>query len=393
MHFESRLSQSSYPEEIIGALSEGPSGEFDAGVLFLSMMSREDVKAVVEGIRRNISMRNFLVATCSGVIGNDTEIEEQPGAALMLAKLPGVKLTPFYLDQAELKQLETPAAWHGFFDLFPNEQPVFLLLPDPFLLDINTCIKGINGAYPGCSVAGGLASGANQPQGNTLVLNDDFYDQGLVGLALTGDIAADTVVSQGCRPIGEIFVVTKAEQNILYEIGGRPFLDVLQELVSKADRHDQILLRQAILIGIAIDEGKTAYHRGDFLIRGLMRLDQETGAGMIGDHIHPGQSIQFHVRDAGAAIEDLNELLAFQQGKKDMQKPEGALVFSCTGRGEGLFSCKNHDIETIQEHLGPIPAAGFFCAGEIGRIGSKSFLHGFTNSMLLFYRKSAQERL
>ncbi|MEC4678663.1 MAG: FIST N-terminal domain-containing protein [Nitrospirota bacterium] len=389
MQFENRYVASGDVDDIISTLSKGPPGEFDFGILFLSCIDHDAVQEIAAGLRENIAISHLVVGTCSGVIASDLEIEDAPGGSLLLAKCPGVRVSPFYLDQTELKQMQGSADWHRFFDIFPNENPIFFLFPDPFLFDLQSCIRGLNIAYPGCPVAGGLASGAQQPQGNTLILNEDVYDQGLVGIALTGDIIADTVVSQGCRPVGETFVVTKADQNVIYEVGGRSFLEVLQEVVGQADAQDQKLFHQAILIGIAMDEGKDGYQRGDFLIRGLMRLDQKTGAGSIGDDIHPGQSIRFQVRDAGAAIEDLDRLLALQEERRPQQKPVGALVFSCTGRGAGLFSCKNHDIMAIQKHLGPVPASGFFCAGEIGQIGSRSFLHGFTNSMLLFYDKSS----
>ncbi|MFQ5587754.1 MAG: FIST N-terminal domain-containing protein [Nitrospiria bacterium] len=393
MHFENRWAQSSDVDEIIDILSDGSAGEFDVGFLFLSLMTPEEVQEIVEGLRRNIAIGHILATTCSGVIGHDIEIEDQPAASLMLSKLPGVRISPFYMDQSQLKQMEGPEDWHRFFDLYPNEAPIFLIFPDPFLLDINHFLNGLNTAYPASAVAGGLASGANQPQGNTLVLNGTYQDQGVVGVALTGDIAADTVVSQGCRPVGEAYVVTKAERNVIFELGGRPFVNVLQEVVNHAEPHDQLLLQQAILIGVAMDETKHGHGRGDFLVRGLMRLDEKTGAGSIGDEVHTGQRVQFHVRDAEAAIEDLNALLSLQREDRACLKPEGALVFSCTGRGEHLFSCKSHDIGIIQKHLGTIPAAGFFCAGEIGRVGGQSFLHGYTNSMFLFYRPSAQKEI
>jgi len=390
MEFENRFSESSDPEEIVAALTDGSAGEYDVGVLFLSLMSRESVETIVEGIRGHIAISHLMVGTCAGIIGGQIEVENLPAASLLLAKLPGVTVNPFYLDQSQLSQMKTPADWQGFFDLFPNERPVFLLLPDPFLLDINSLMEGINAAYPNCPIIGGIASGANQPQRNTLFLDESYYDQGVVGFALSGDISVDTVVSQGCRPIGEAYVVTHAEENVIHELSGRPFIEVLQEVVSSASPRDQTLIQQALLIGVTIDESKKGYQRGDFLIRGLMRLDQETGAGMIGDVIQAGQSIQFHVRDAETAIEDLNALLILQQQRMHGSKPKGALVFTCNGRGENLFSCKHHDIETLQDHLGPLPAAGFFCAGEIGPIGGKAFLHGFTNSMALFYPRSPE---
>lgn len=389
MEFENRVSQSAEPEEIIAGLSDGPAGEFDVGILFLSMMSRETVEQVIDGIQENIAISHLLVGTCSGIVGGHIEVENAPAAALLLAKLPRVTVSPFYLNQSKLMELKETADWHTFFDIFPNEQPVFLTIPDPFLFDIQSFLNGINAAYPNCAIVGGITSGAKQAHGNTLFLDGVLYDQGMVGLTLTGDISVDTVVSQGCRPIDEPYVVTHAEENVIFELSGRPFLEVLEEVVKNASPQDQLLIQQAILLGVTIDEEKERYKRGDFLIRGLMRLDRERGSGAIGDVIQAGQSLQFHVRDAEAAIEDLNALLRLQQKRMGGRKPKGALVFTCNGRGENLFSCKHHDIETIQNHLGPVPAAGFFCAGEIGPIGSKAFLHGFTNSMALFYPRSA----
>lgn len=391
MEFENRISQSAEPGEIIEDLSIGPTGEYDLGILFLSLMSLTEVQDIVEGLRQNISIRNLLVTTCSGVIGSEIEIEDQPAASFMLAKLPGVKVTPFYIDQAQLKQMLEPADWMQFFDIFPNENPAFILLPDPFLLDINAFLRGMNGAYPGCSISGGLASGSDQPTGNTLMLGDAYYEQGMVGVALTGDIEVNTVVSQGCRPIGEIYLVTRAERNCIFELGGKPFTEVFDEVLKNADLRDQELLQQSIFVGIAINEQKSEYKAGDFLIRGLMRLDHDSGTGSIGDAIESGQRIQFHVRDPQSAVEELHTLLDYQQQRMNNRKPEGLLVFSCSGRGEHLFLRKNHDIETIQQHLGPVPASGLFCAGEIGCVGDKSFLHGFTNSMVLFYSPLSEE--
>ncbi len=391
MEFENRLSESAKPEEIIEDLSIGPTGEYDLGILFLSLMSLAEVQDIVEGLRQNISIRDLLVTTCSGVIGSEIELEDQSAASFMLAKLPGVNISPFYLDQAQLKQMPEPADWQQFFNVFPNENPAFILLPDPFLLDINHFLKGMNAAYPGCPIAGGLASGADQPTGNTLMLGDSFYEQGMVGVVLTGAIEINTVVSQGCRPIGETYLVTRAERNVIFELGGRPFTEVLEEVVANADARDQELLRQSIFVGIAIDEKKSEYKPGDFLIRGLMRLDPESGTGSIGDEIDSGQRIQFHVRDPQSAVEELHALLEHQQKSMQNRKPEGALVFSCSGRGEHLFARRNHDIDTIQQHLGPVPASGLFCAGEIGCVGDQSFLHGFTNSMVLFYSPLSEE--
>ena len=384
MEFINRFSSSPDKNILIHELTHDLSGHFDLGILFASLDSSQSIEEVVRDIRGKINVRHFLVCTCAGIIGSDKELEFKPGASLILSRLPGVKIQPFYLNQVELETLKTSEDWYRTLEIYPNENPVFLVLPDPFQLDMNLFLNKINQAYPNCPVIGGLASA----HGNILVLDNETYRDGLIGVALSGDFKVETVVSQGCRPIGQPFIVTKARDNIIYEVGGRKFLDVLSSLFKESSAPDQLLLQEAVFIGIAMDEYKHEFKRGDFLSRVLMGIDQESGAGVIGDRIRAGQTIQFHVRDTQSAVEDLHELLKQQQARVQNQKPKGALVFSCNGRGEHLFKQKNHDIGVIQQYLGPVPAAGFFCAGEIGMVGRQNFLHGFTNSMLLFYPRS-----
>ena len=388
MEFISRVSQSSTNDEIIRELTLGSSGGFDLGVLFLSQMPEADAQRIVQGLRKKVTIKNLLACTCAGIIGSDVELEYQPAASLILSRLPDVQIKPFFLNQSQLEVHQTSEDWHNFFEIYPSENPVFLILPDPFQLDMNLFLKRINQAYPNSPFIGGLASASGQPNGNTLILNNDSYDHGMVGFVLTGNFRVETVVSQGCRPIGETYIVTKAEDNMIYEIAGKKFLDVLSSVMQQCSERDRSLMQEAVFIGIAMDEYKHEYKRGDFLIRGLMGIDQQSKAGVIGDLIRSGQTIQFHVRDAQSATEDLHELLKLQQNHVKNQKPKGALVFSCNGRGENLFRQKNHDIKVIQHYLGPIPAAGFFCAGEIGIVGKQNFLHGFTNSMALFYPRT-----
>ena len=387
MEFISKTSRALECYKIIEELTPGESDSYDIGFLFISSFNQVTVQEIVMLLRKRIKVQHLIGCSCAGVIGSEKEIERKPATVLILAKIPKAKLIPFSLKQTELEILNSSAEWYNFFEIYPHEKPVFVVFPDPFMFDMNSFLEKINRVYSHCPVIGGVASGALKPGENTLILNDTQFDDGLVGVILTGGVSVETVVSQGCRPIGETFIVTKANANVIFELAGRPLLEVLQEILHKSPARDKLLAQEAIFVGIAMDEYRHEFKRGDFLIRGLMGIDQNTGAGAIADYIKPGQTVQFHVRDADAATEDLNELLSAQQSKTK-EKPKGALVFSCNGRGENLFREKDHDIKLIQQHLGPIPAAGFFCAGEIGPVCQNNFLHGFTNSIALFYPKS-----
>jgi len=385
MEFVSQITTSNDCYQIAEELTRGQTGSFDLGVLFVSAHRKDSIPAIIHVLREKIYIKNLIGCTSAGIIGASEEIERRPAATLILGRLPDVKITPFFMNQAQLEGLKSPVDWHNYFEVYPNERPVFIALPDPFMFDAMAFLSGLNQAYPAVPVVGGLASGGMSPGENILITNGGEFNEGVVGLVLTGNIRVDTVVSQGCKPIGQTYIVTGAVENRILSLAGRPFLDVLKGELGKLSPSDQLLAQEAIFVGIAMNEYTEHFKRGDFLIRGLMGLDPENNAGVIADFVKPGQTVQFHLRDAKTAREDLSELLTLQQTKIQSEKPKGALVFCCNGRGEYLFRQKNHDIEVIQKHLGPLPAAGFFCAGEIGPVGKSNFLHGFTNSIALFY--------
>lgn len=358
---------------------------YDLGFLFISFFSKDATMGIASELQKILTCRNLLGCSSSGIIGTNSEVERRPACSLILMKLDRIEITPFYMNQVTLDTLQSDNDWYEFFDTYPNENPQFFVLPDPFSIDINQFLAGMNKPYPRCAVIGGLASGAAERGDNTLILNTTCYDNGCVGICLRGDIQIDTVVSQGCRPIGQSYIVTKSDGNIVYELGGRPFYNVLEEILKNATDRDRRLAQEAVFVGIAMDEYKHELKLGDFLIRLLLGVDQQSGAGAVADYVKSGQTVQFHVRDAVSATQELSELLNSQQKRHGNDRPEGGLVFSCTGRGVNLFGEGNHDLNVIKNHVGEIPLAGFFCAGEVGPVGGKNFVHGFTSSIALFY--------
>ena len=229
-----------------------------------------------------------------------------------------------------------------------------------------------------------MSSGASQPGHNALILDKELIRSGSVGVTISGPVQVDIIVSQGCRPIGKPIVVTKARGNVIQELGGRKALDIVQELAGGLDEQERGLLSGGLLVGTVINEYKARFGRGDFLVRNILGYDKEHGAIAVGDIPRVGQTIQFHVRDAETAHEDLQLLLDGQQLK---DAPLGAMLITCNGRGSRLFEDeKIRDVPTIRDRLGEIPLAGFFAAGEIGPIGSESFLHGHTAALAILRR-------
>ncbi len=347
------------------------------------------IDEVVESAQKTIGARHLIGCTGGGIIGVDQEVEQQPAISLLVGELPGVEFAPFHLDEKNLEESTGADFWHFQLDLEPDASPQFLMFVDPFTTHAVQLVDVLTEAYPLAPIIGGLASGAQQPGENRLFLDGTIYDEGAVGVGLTGKILLQTVVSQGCRPIGEPLVVTRAEKNVVFELGGRPPMKILQEMLPQLPAKDRQLARSGLLfIGRVINEYQDEYGRGDFLIRNLIESDRESGALAVADMMRTGQTVQFQVRDGETADEDLRQLLQKKHQSLAGKPPHAALLFTCLGRGEGMYGSAHHDIQAVQENLGPLPIAGFFCNGEIGPVGQRAFVHGFTSVLGLFTEPS-----
>jgi small ligand-binding sensory domain FIST len=259
----------------------------------------------------------------------------------------------------------------------PFEPQALLLLPDPFSFPIDELLADVAIRWPGLPVVGGMASAARAPGGNRMALDGAIFSDGCVGAFLGPGARLTTVVSQGCRPIGDPLTVTSADGTVVRELAGEPPLERLVEQAKRMPEGDVRLINQGLHLGIVIDEHKVEFGVGDFLIRNVLGGDQESGAIQVGDEVPVGQTVQFHVRDATSADVDLRELL---QG----HTADSALLFTCNGRGVRLFGSPDHDASVVADLLDDPPTVGFFAAGELGPVGGRNFLHGFTASVLLF---------
>jgi small ligand-binding sensory domain FIST len=307
------------------------------------------------------------------VVGGDREVEDSPAIAVWVASLP----QPVDTFHMEFIRTSEGGVFGGY--RFEEGGPgPYLLIGDPFSFPADLLLGHVNDRFPGTVVMGGMASGGTGPGDSRLFLDDRVLDTGAVGARLPG-VRIKALVSQGCRPIGSAYTVTSAGGNFIHELGGRPPLNRLQELVETLPPGDRDLVGGGLHVGRVIDEYKADLGRGDFLIRGVIGVDPQTGALAVGDTVEVGETIQFHVRDAATADEDLRSLL-----EHEAEPAAGALLFTCNGRGSRLFSIPDHDASLVCQKLGGVPLAGFNCAGEIGPIGGKNFLHGFTASIALF---------
>ena len=333
-------------------------------------------------LAKELSPLRALGCNASGVIAGGREVEMEPAVSILAMRLPGARVQPFSFAPSELARFENGAALVASLDLYPNEKPKFLLLGDPMSADPERAAALFNEAYPGAPLVGGMASGLVLRKPSWLLLGSEVLRTGVAGVALTGDVEISTVVAQGCRPIGEPLTVTKADGNVLHELGGRNPLEVLREMLSRCSADDQRLARSSLFAGLLMDERRGGSRRGDYVIRNLLGYDQQSGSLVIGAALRRGQTLQFQLRDAQTSDQDFSMLLG---GLPEADsEPRGALLFSCCGRGKGLYGEPDHDATLVQSLRGPIPMAGFFANGELGPVDGRNFVHGYTSSLVLF---------
>jgi small ligand-binding sensory domain FIST len=357
------------------------------GLVFMAPHFFPHAKQALEILRVHARIPLLVGCSSQGLIAGGQELEDNPGLSLGLYSLPGAELKAFHFKQEQVEEAKGPGYWRLETGLEPDQTNGWLVFIDPFHLNSEAWLQTWNEAYAPLPVLGGLASGDFAEQVTQVYLNGDVFETGGIALSVGGDVRLGGVTSQGCTPIGETWTLTKVEQNIIHEIGNRLAYEVLAETFNGLPLEEQKTARGNLFIGLVVNEYLDDYHRGDFLIRNLIGADPKTGSIAVGALPRPGQTIQFQRRSAAAATEDMSELLARANKKMAGSKIYGGCLCSCNGRGKNLFGRPNHDAQMVQETFGPIGVAGFFCNGEIGPVGEKNFLHGYTASLALFTQK------
>jgi small ligand-binding sensory domain FIST len=366
-------------EQVLSAAREA---KIEPDVLFVFFTGHHapESERMVEKLWLELDPRVAVGCSAEGVIGGNEEIERSPGVSILVGQLPDVRIHPFHIAMQDWRELlQSPDELLERMGCGEVTRAI-IGFGDPFTTPVNQLLPLLDQIAPKAPLIGGMASAGRQPGENILVRNDETFSEGMVGLTLSGAIEVQTIVSQGCRPIGQPFVITKAHDNVIEQLGGKPALHAVRDTINGISEQDQQLLANGLLLGQAISEYRERFGRGDFLIRNLIGADKDSGTIALADYVRVGQTVQFHVRDARTADEDLSLML---QSQDPALPPAAGLLFSCNGRGTNLFEAPGHDIHAAHQALATTPFAGFFAAGELGPVGGHNFIHGHTVSMAL----------
>jgi small ligand-binding sensory domain FIST len=357
----------------------------DLAAVFFSPHHADAAAAIARTLHERLRPRCLIGCIGEAVVGTGREVEHRPGLSLWLGRWGGrAELEPCHLTPRQTPDGLSLLGWPDSLVDGDTADATLLLLGDPFTFPaMEIFLPQVNSDYQGLCVHGGMASGMPGPDQTPLILGPEVHTVGAVGVLLRGAARPRGVVSQGCRPIGRPLVITKGQDNVILELGGRTPLEQLQAVYQELPARDQELFQRGPHVGLVINEYRDHFGRGDFLVRNLYSVDRATGAIQITDRIRVGQTVQFHVRDADSADEDLRLLLRQELAARP-GAPRGALLFTCNGRGTRLFPAPDHDAGVLRDELGPVPVAGLFAAGELGPVGGRNFIHGFTASVVLF---------
>jgi small ligand-binding sensory domain FIST len=358
------------------ALGLGGAGA-DLAAVFASSDNLEHVEEGLAAVHDRLHPAALLGCGAQGVVGAGRELEEG-GVVVWAAATPEANVQSFQLEAVRAGESQVAVA--GMPDL--DDADAAILLADPYTFPVEPLLRAIGAEYGGLPVVGGLASAGGGPGSGVLMHDSEVVRAGAVGAALRG-LELRPCVSQGARPIGPEMVITAAESNVIYELASRPALASVKAAIAGLDPHERALATRGLLLGIVVDENKPQYERGDFLVRGLLGVDEQAGAISVGEQVRVGQTVRLQVRDAASADEDLREALE-QQLRGLSGPPAGALLFTCNGRGSHMFDIPDHDASALEQAFAGAPAAGFFCAGEIGPVGDRNFVHGFTATIAVF---------
>ena len=361
------------------AAAELGDSEVDLALVFASGTHLAAPEATLEGVHGVLAPSALLGCGAGGVLSGTRELEDETAVAVWAASFDGAsEATPFH---ASLIGDESESVVDGLPGL--DGATGALMLSDPYSFPTDAALAHFAAQAPMVPVLGGLASARTDAGAGALFLGEEVYDEGAVGVTLRG-VELLPCVSQGAAPVGRELTITSATGNVIHELAGRPAVETVERIIGELSVRERALVAGGLLIGIVIDSGKPEYEQGDFLVRGVLGADPDSGSLVVGANVREGQIVRLHARDAQSADEDLRHALRLRVEALAGKTPAGAIVFSCNGRGRSMFGIPDHDALAVARELGGAPAAGFFAAGEIGPVGGRSFLHGFTATVAVF---------
>jgi small ligand-binding sensory domain FIST len=364
-------------EASLRALERSGTDRADLALVFVTGEAHQRAHEALHAVRRVSGARTVLGCSGTGILTDHQEIEDKPAVAVLVVRCESLVATPFlFKRQGERQDVGTEVAHQ--IGATVAEGGCVLVLPDAMGCNPPALLAQLHEVLGFVPVLGAVAAGTPMFE----LYNTEAAEGALVGVALSGLPLIG--VAQGCAPIGEPFVITRAEANVIQHIGNRPALQMLEDAIRALPGAADRIRRSGVFAGLAMDPAKSPLERGDFLVRNLIGADRASGALAVGERVRVGQTVQFQIRDAEAADQDLRDMLEELKTRLAGRRSAFGCYFNCAGRGRGLFGAPDHDVALIRQHLGEFPLVGFFGNGEFAPIGRQNFFHNYTGALVVF---------
>ena len=365
-------------EASLEAIERSGADRADLALVFVTGDAHTRAHEALHAVRRVTGAPVVLGCSGTGILTERREVEGEMAVAVLAVRCERLVATPFSFEhQGERRDLGAELAQR--IGSTVAEGGCALVLPDAMGCNPPALLTQLHDALGFVPVLGAVAAGAPMFE----LYNTDAMEGALIGVALSG-LTPLIGVTQGCTPIGEPYVITHAEGNVIQRIGSRLALEMLTKAI-RANPDTEARIRQAgVFAGLAMDPAKSPLERGDFLVRNLVGADRASGALAVAERVRIGQTLQFQIRDAQASRQDLLEMLDELAERLDGRRPVFGCYFDCAGRGRGLFGVPDHDVTVIRERLGEFPLVGFFGNGEFAPIGRRNFFHNYTGALVVF---------
>ena len=365
------------------------SDQVDLAFVFATPEYESFFSDILEIVQIHCQSPNLVGCTGNSLVSQGFEYEHSEGVSIALHRFPEGTVDMFELEASGESEILDADDERVFADLEQKAPNGFVLFADPYSTKPEDILAEFNRRFPGIPVMGGLACGTRENNKTTLFLDHRPIERGAVGVAIGGEVVIESLISQGCQPVGDSFIITSAEKNILDGIANRKAYEVLSDVFDELPDSMKLKSRGNLHVGFVINEYQQDFDRGDFLVRNLIGADPKRGALLVGAIPRVGQTLQFQLRDRHSAMEDLNLQLEKMASQFKGRKIYGGLLSTCTGRGERFFKVPDFDAGSIQDHMGPIGLSGFFGNGEFGPVGGVNFVHGYTAAVAIFTKKTA----
>jgi len=381
------LTQKAVEEAAGAAMAQAGVAKADTAVVFFTVEHVQNTGPLLDELRQITGTDKIIGSSAAGVLTQQGEIEASQGLAVLVFSSDKINSDPFSYKPLRERDREIggkigrAGAGRG------QENSLIVLLPDTYNGQPQNLLQSIQ-AEGGFIPAVGAGSSENgTAQATYQLCGKEITTNSVAGMHMSGSFTATIDITQGCQPITEPMVITKAERNLIIEIDNRPALEVFARLLKGPLAEDLRRALMVLFVGLPADKDENSVAPGKYAVRNIIGLDPQKGVLGVAEEVSEGEAMIFALRDGQRARDDLNQMLKRQVENLGGKKPVFGLYFNCCARGAGLYGIPGIDSAYITQAVGEFPLIGMFGGYELAPLGKANHLFAYTGVLTLISEK------